>query len=117
MNNEKPEQNLPKDASKTTGMEHSEFDSELTPESDQSKDHPKKTSPEVEPLPMGTGYQVNDLPVEVAAPPIILTEAVIPDLVKEAQMIETLDEPIPAPEDEFYDFEKDIYGDETEFKP
>ena len=98
MNNEKPEQNLPKDASKTTGMEHSEFDSELTPESDQSKDHPKKTSPEVEPLPMGTGYQVNDLPVEVAAPPIILATSVSPELLEGARIVETVDEPIPGPE-------------------
>lgn len=87
------------------------------PEFGETKDNPKKTSP-VEKLPLGTGYRAEELPIDELEPEITLTEEkAIPDLVKEAKILAELDEPVPAPEDEFYDFTKDIYGDETEYKP
>ena len=75
--------------------------------------------PRVEKLPLGTGYEIEDLPTEVIKPEIHPLNDPIPDLVR-AQELEgeqLLDEELPAPEDEFYDFDKDIYGDEAEIKP
>lgn len=79
---------------------------------------PKKNqSFKAEHLPLGTGYQVKELPTEVLNLEITVTEEIIPDLVKHAQISELLDAPLPAPEDDFYDFDKDIYGDEADFQP
>lgn len=74
--------------------------------------------PRAEHLPLGTGYEVEHLPTEVIKPEIHPLNDPIPDLVKARELEEKpLEDPVPSPEDEFYDFEKDIYGDEAEIKP
>lgn len=105
--------------SKEPRMDHDPVNGDgLSPESTSPGEKRRKPdAPPAEPLPLGTGYNVMTLPTEVTETEATLIEETIPDLIKEAVIQEELDEPIEAPEDEFYDFEKDIYGDETEFKP
>lgn len=76
----------------------------------------KKKFP-AEHLPVGTGYLAEELPVDVIIPEVIKTEPVLPDPVREAEIFEVTNDPVPSPEDEYYDFEKDIYGDEPGFRP
>lgn len=81
-------------------------------------------APVAEHLPPGTGYQVEHLPTEIIKPEIQPLKDSIPDLVKEKRLEDlkleepepSLEDPLPSPEDEFYDFDKDIYGDETSLK-
>ncbi|UUM12341.1 hypothetical protein [Proteiniclasticum sp. QWL-01] len=74
--------------------------------------------PKVEKLPLGTGYEVEHLPTEVIRPEIKPVKQPLPDLVRSKELETCLsEEPVPSPEDEFYDFEKDIYGDEVEIRP
>ena len=87
-------------------------------------DKPDSQTPGVEHLPPGNGYQVEHLPTEIIKPEIQPLKDSIPDLVKEKKLEDlkmeepepSLEDPLPSPEDEFYDFNKDIYGDETSLK-
>lgn len=87
-------------------------------------DKKKQPAPEIEHLPLGTDYEVEHLPTEVIKPEIQPVKEDIPDLVKEKKLEDfkledpepSPDDPIPSIEDEFYDFDKDIYGDETSLK-
>ena len=86
---------------------------EPTPE--KKKDEGK---PRVEKLPLGTGYEVEQLPTEVTRPEIHPLNDPIPDLVRAQELdgVNLTDETLPAPEDEYYDFGKDLYGDEPDLK-
>lgn len=117
MNKDTKEQTTTTDFERKPEHERPTVDSAPCQEPGKKTDQPEQNSPIAEHLPLGTGYQVKKLPVEVVVPSVIFTDKIIPDLVKEAQISEKLDEPIAAPEDDFYDFEKDIYGDEAEFRP
>ena len=109
----KPDLNVAPDSAK----EQSTSDKQPNKEADIHKDLNKNKTYKAEHLPLGNGYQVKELPTEVIKVEITLTEEIIPDLVKKGDLLKKFDEPIPAPEDEFYDFDKDIYGDGTEFQP
>ncbi len=73
--------------------------------------------PKADRLPLGTGYTVEHLPDEVIKAEPDLLDRSIPDKVRKDELDVAPDDPVPALEDEFYDFDKDVYGDGTEFKP
>lgn len=66
-----------------------------------------------ESLPLGTGYHAEDLPTQVKRPLPELLDRKIPDKVRQDELAIDPKDPVPSPEDEFYDFDKDIYGDDT----
>ncbi len=73
--------------------------------------------PGVDHLPAGTGYTAEHLPTKVNRQEAELLDAQkIPDKVREEEMDTSPEDPVPSPEDEFYDFDKDVYGDGTEYK-
>lgn len=73
--------------------------------------------PKAERLPLGTGYTVEHLPEEVIEPEPDLLDRSIPDKVRKDELEVAPEDPVPSPEDDFYDFDKDVYGDGTEYKP
>lgn len=97
---------------------------EKKPKETPEYDKKKIPTPEVEHLPLGTDYEVKHLPTEVIKPEIKPVKDNIPDLVKEKKLEDfkmedpepSPEDPVPSPEDEFYDFDKDVYGDETSLK-
>lgn len=79
--------------------------------------------PEVENLPLGHGYEVEDLPTEVIVPEIRpITLGTDPEIEEEVpgeaseELNDPLWDPIPSPEDDYYDFDKGLYGDEAEIE-
>lgn len=72
--------------------------------------------PAVEKIPLGTGYTAVQLPTKVEKPQAELLGSKIPDRVRgEEFIVEPDHDPVPSPEDEFYDYTKDVYGDGTEY--
>lgn len=99
----------------------SHYDKDHLNEPDREPVPEKKTDegrPRVEKLPLGTGYEVEHLPTEVIRPEIHPLNDPIPDLVRAQELDgeDLTDETLPAPEDEYYDFDKDVYGDEADLK-
>lgn len=84
---------------------------------DQARE-PENRTPVVERLPLGTGYTAIKLPIAVQKPKVQLLEGNAHPGLEEVKFAEEPEqEPIPSPEDDFFDYDQDIFGDGTRFEP